>query len=136
MDKRSLFIVFLLTAVFLGINWYFETDYQKSLAEWNNQQEVQGQNEKALKTPQKPSEKEREGSRKENGGRKEKGGNEEFYLIENGVQQLLFSNKGGAIAEINLAFADKTHPDSVVKETDYDRLVQKQEPQNDLFPSR
>lgn len=60
---------------------------------------------------------------------------EKFYVLENGTQQIVFSNYGGAIAELNLPFQSKENPQSVVKEIEYDRLMVKQHPENALFPS-
>jgi YidC/Oxa1 family membrane protein insertase len=61
-------------------------------------------------------------------------GNETFYVLENGFQQLVFSNRGAAIAEINLPFNSKENPRSVVKEIEFDKTLQKKYPQNDYFP--
>lgn len=60
---------------------------------------------------------------------------EEFYVIENEYQQLVFSNIGGALAEINLPFKSTEHPESVVLPIEFDRLLAKNSPNNDLFPS-
>jgi len=34
---------------------------------------------------------------------------EQFYVLENDLQQIVFSNLGGAIAQINLSFKDEEH---------------------------
>lgn len=59
---------------------------------------------------------------------------EEFYVLENRYQQLVFSNRGGALAEINLPFASKDRPGSIVKEIDIDRFIAKDSPANARFP--
>ena len=59
---------------------------------------------------------------------------EQYYVLENGYQQLVFSNKGGAIVEINLPF-ETVSPESVVKEIDFDREIVADHPYNALFPS-
>jgi len=60
---------------------------------------------------------------------------EHFYLLENEFQQLVFSNIGGSLAEINLPFKSETHPNSVVLPIGFDRLIKEQNPQNDFFPA-
>lgn len=62
-------------------------------------------------------------------------GEEKFYVLENGTQQLVFSNFGGALVEINLPFQNSENSVSVVKEIEYDRLMVKEHPENAMFPS-
>lgn len=59
---------------------------------------------------------------------------EKFYVLETPYQQLVFSNYGGALAEINLPFA-KEDPQSVVKEIEFDREMVEKHPYNAHFPS-
>ncbi len=59
---------------------------------------------------------------------------EEFYVLENNYQQLVFSTRGGSLAEINLPFASKDKPGSIVKEIDIDRFIAKESPVNAHFP--
>lgn len=59
---------------------------------------------------------------------------EQFYVLENGYQQIVFSNIGGSIAEINLPFETKTNQQSIVKEINYDRVIEKDYVKNALFP--
>jgi YidC/Oxa1 family membrane protein insertase len=58
---------------------------------------------------------------------------ETFYVLENEYQQLVFSNKGGSLAEINLPLKN-TNPNSFVKEIDIDRKILASSPQNARFP--
>ncbi|MBS0620413.1 MAG: membrane protein insertase YidC [Verrucomicrobia bacterium] len=60
---------------------------------------------------------------------------EEFYVLENAYQQLVFSNLGGALAEINLPLRGKETPESPVRPIEFDRIIQHEFPQNDHFPS-
>ena len=60
---------------------------------------------------------------------------EEYFVIENEYQQIVFSNKGGAIAEINLPFATKENKQSIVLPIDLDRSFQERYKANDQFPS-
>lgn len=60
---------------------------------------------------------------------------QKFYVLENNFQQIVFSNVGGAIAEINLPFETKENKESVVKEIPFDREIVKNHPYNAHFPS-
>lgn len=60
---------------------------------------------------------------------------EKFFVLENAYQQIVFSNYGGAIVEINLPFQSKTNTLSVVKEIEYDRDMVKDHPYNAYFPA-
>ncbi|MCB1149093.1 MAG: membrane protein insertase YidC [Chlamydiia bacterium] len=62
-------------------------------------------------------------------------GPEEYFVIENAYQQLVFTTKGGALAEINLPFRSETNQKSVVKEIGFDRTMVSENPQNAHFPS-
>lgn len=66
---------------------------------------------------------------------KEESKEEKFYVLETPYQQLVFSNRGGALAEINLPFASETNKQSVVKEIDFDREMVQDHPYNARFPS-
>jgi YidC/Oxa1 family membrane protein insertase len=59
---------------------------------------------------------------------------EQLFVIENDYQQIVFSNIGGAIAEINLPFESKTNTKSIVKEIQYDRVIEKDYTKNASFP--
>ncbi|MCB1114324.1 MAG: membrane protein insertase YidC [Chlamydiia bacterium] len=114
MDKKTLLYVALLSTLLFGVNWYFDSQHQEQLRKWNEQQalkkEAQKEAPKALS-------------------------DETYYVLENPYQQLVFSSKGGALAEINLPFKDKEDPESVVKEIGFDRKMVEQEPQNAHFPA-
>lgn len=60
---------------------------------------------------------------------------EKFYVIETPYQQLVFSNFGGALVEINLPFESKEDDLSVVKEIEFDRDMVEQHPYNAHFPA-
>lgn len=59
---------------------------------------------------------------------------EKFYVLENGFQQLVFSNIGGALAEINLPYESKEDKESVVKPIETDREMVEKHPYNAHFP--
>jgi YidC/Oxa1 family membrane protein insertase len=60
---------------------------------------------------------------------------EKFYVIENEYQQLVFSNLGGALAEINLALKGELHPASAIRPIRFDRILEQDYPSNDHFPA-
>lgn len=60
---------------------------------------------------------------------------EKFYVLENPYQQLVFSNYGGALAEINLPFPSGKDSLSVVRPIEYDREMVEQNPSNAHFPA-
>lgn len=59
---------------------------------------------------------------------------ETLYVLENEYQQLVFSTRGGSLAEINFPFQNKEHRESLVKEIDIDREILSQSPINAHFP--
>lgn len=62
-------------------------------------------------------------------------GEEVYYVLENDYMQLVISNKGGAVSEINLPFKNANDKDSVVREIEFDRQMIKQHPYNAHFPA-
>lgn len=60
---------------------------------------------------------------------------QEFYVLENDYVQLVFSNVGGALAEINLPFHSGNDLASVVKPIEIDRDMQINHPYNAHFPA-
>lgn len=59
---------------------------------------------------------------------------ETFYVLQNETQQIVFSSRGGSIAEINLPFQTKTNQESVIKEINFDHVIEKDYTQNSMFP--
>lgn len=59
---------------------------------------------------------------------------EKFYVLQNDYQQLVFSNYGGALAEINLPFQTKENEKSMVKSIEFDREMVTDHPNNAHFP--
>ena len=129
MDRRSiLFVLSLSTTLFL-VNTYFQNQ---------NIKEIQDR----VKTHKELAEK----NSVENSHVKEtisiideapstSSSEEKFYVIENEYQQLVFSNIGGALAEVNLPFRTDLNHKSVVKEIDFDREMATKHPQNAHFPA-
>lgn len=127
MDKRLLIFVISLSVTIFGVNYYFHQQHEKELQAWKEQKQT-----KQITKEEKKEETTFKNESAASGVKKE----EQFYVIENQYQQLVFSNYGGALAEINLPFQTDANPLSVVKETDFDRDMVKNHPQNAHFPSR
>ncbi len=60
--------------------------------------------------------------------------NQKYYVLENDTLQLVFTNKGGALAEINLPLKKPSDRQSVVNEIDADRQIIDDAPLNARFP--
>ncbi|MGA8163583.1 MAG: membrane protein insertase YidC [Waddliaceae bacterium] len=61
---------------------------------------------------------------------------EKYFVVENPFLQLVFSNRGGALAEINLPFKSEKDQKSVVKEIQFDRDILDNHPANARFPEK
>ncbi|WP_194846917.1 membrane protein insertase YidC [Candidatus Neptunochlamydia vexilliferae] len=61
---------------------------------------------------------------------------QDFFVLENETMQVVFSNLGGAIAEINLPFRSEHDEESVVLPINFDRIIKKRYTANSHFPSR
>lgn len=120
MDKRSLLFVALLSLTYFGINTWF--DSRKPVMQ--PQQEIS----KIEETPKKFV--------AQNNYPERINTTEEFYVLENDYQQLVFSSRGGALAEINLPLRSDANEKSIVKEIDFDRQILAKSPQNAYFPLR
>ncbi|MBN1914521.1 MAG: membrane protein insertase YidC [Parachlamydiales bacterium] len=59
---------------------------------------------------------------------------EKFYVLENDYLQLVFSNYGGALSEINLPFQAKFNNKSIIHPIEFDKKIEKDNPKNALFP--
>lgn len=114
MDKRTLLFMICVSLAFFGVQAYFgppaQTASQTVIASAPAPKPLLAQN-----TPFYPNQ------------------NETFYVLENDYQQLVFSSRGGSLAEINLPLKSK-NPKSYVKEIDFDRTIAATSPRNALFP--
>lgn len=122
MDKRSLFFIVLVSIAFFFVNhWFADKTPPKAVTVVPDVQSLH---------PQEPS------SRNYTAALSlPKNEKEQFYVIENSYQQLVFSSKGGALSEINLKLYDKEHPDLPIRPIRFDRIMAKEFPGNDHFPS-
>lgn len=121
MDKRSLFFVLALSAAFLLVNTFFLPSLKGPATE----QVVshRGETPSHLIIPTSTIDQ-----------KTDLDGDESFYVLENEFQQLVFSTRGGALAEINLPFASQTSSLNPVREIGFDQEILKDSPQNALFP--
>lgn len=62
-------------------------------------------------------------------------GEQKYYVLENPYLQLVFSNVGGSLVEINLPFESEKDSKSVVKEIGFDREIAEESPANAHFPA-
>ncbi len=117
MNKRSLIFVIGLTAALYFVNQYFSSKDQ----ERRQEQQVAPAKVVApvLPTPAPIQE-------SVNG--------EKYYVLENGFQQLVFSNVGGSLVEINLPIKSKENPDSNVLPIRADKVMEMDYSKNDHFP--
>lgn len=127
MDKRTLLFVFLFTMALYGVNLYFEGERQEELRQWEQQQKT-----KKAQDPVKPVAKEPTPATETPKSTK---ANEKYYVLETPYQQLVFSNFGGALAEINLPYKTKENDKSVVREIEFDRDIVQDHPYNARFPA-
>ncbi|MBS0650249.1 MAG: membrane protein insertase YidC [Verrucomicrobia bacterium] len=125
MDRRSLIFVVALTIGLFFVNQWFSSSgdqkNQQAIAQ-KKIEEPQTQQAQAQEAPAAPA-------------ALPKSSKEQFFVIENDYQQLVFSNIGGALAEINLPLASKEFPDSPVRPIEFDRVMLKEFPYNDHYPA-
>ncbi len=115
MDKRSILFVLLLGATFYVMQVFFPTKLpvEKVIKQEIEQAQVQ------TTLPAAPT---------------IQTGGENFYVLENDYVQLVFSNKGGSLAEINLPFKSKENEESVINEIQNDKTIKNVYPENAMFP--
>ena len=135
MDRRTTLFVVLFSFILFGLNIFFQNQNAQSKQEWLAQ--------KAARESLKPSESSTTETHSETAPTSSfisktssQKPAELFYLLENDYQQLLFSNYGAALAEINLPFKTKQNQKSAVLEIGLDREMAAQHPYNAHFPSR
>ena len=113
MDRRTIIFVILMTVTFYAVNHFLFPSKPSPSAPAPVVQETQA----PIAAAAKPA------------------SNEARYVIQNKYQQIVVSNLNGALAEINLPLMSQENPDSVVRKIGVDKILEKQYPQNDLFPA-
>ncbi len=126
MDKRSILFVLALTVALFFVHQWFNTGSEKSAPK---PQQTSQEPPAALEKPVAA------GSPSSAAAAKGEGQEELLYVLENDYQQLVFSNVGGSLAEINLPLQGPKNKNSIVLEIDFDRIMQKDYPFNDRFPT-
>lgn len=130
MDKRSLLFVFVLVAAFYFIHSYFDTK-EEERAKARKQTTAVTQPQEEAKVPA-PALAEPPTSFNELATSSRP---EEFYVLENEYQQLVFSSLGGALVEINLPLTSDKNTASVVRSINFDEIMEKDYAVNDMFPA-
>lgn len=134
MDKRTILFVIALSLTLFAVNIFFQYQNVQKKQEWLSHQKIkEDQKEKEVKnTENQPKVFSQD---LPSSPRSAKKSDEKFYVLENDYQQLVFSNYGGALAEINLPFHTKSNPSSVVREIEFDRDMVANHPYNAYFPA-
>jgi YidC/Oxa1 family membrane protein insertase len=115
MDKRTLLFMLCVSLAFLGVHAWFGPEApsaQKEIVQKPTEAPLVAQNYPIAQAT-----------------------NETYYVLENEYQQLVFSNVGGSLVEINLPLKNISS-NSYVKEIDFDREILATSPQNARFPLR
>ncbi|MBI2743144.1 MAG: membrane protein insertase YidC [Chlamydiales bacterium] len=120
MDKRSLIFVFALVAALFGVNLWFSSNEQPTAPKQVIEKSAGAPSKQLVKTELPPTAND---------------AGEEFYVLENAYQQLVFSNIGGSLSAINLPLKSESHPDSVIREIEFDRVLKEKYPQTVWFPN-
>ncbi|PIS03015.1 MAG: membrane protein insertase YidC [Chlamydiae bacterium CG10_big_fil_rev_8_21_14_0_10_42_34] len=114
MDKRTILFMICVSLSFFGVQYFYSQPVDESQVTQVAQQQAPIPLVAQANTVQRPQ-------------------NETYYVLENEYQQLVFSNIGGSLVEINLPLK-KSSPNSYVKEIDFDREILASSPQNSRFP--
>lgn len=133
MDKRLLTFIVSVSVTLFFANMYFHRQHEENMRVWTEQQKIKkelhleaGEEELLSSLPIAEKSIAYTQEKKE----------EQFYVLENAYQQLVFSNFGGALSEINLPFQTEENEKSRVKEIEFDRDMVEKHPQNARFPSQ
>ncbi len=124
MDKRTLVYLFLLAISFYIIQLFFPS--KASIQP--NSQNVQSQTSQSVaankdQNNEAPTVYLNSDDKEEN-----------YYVLENEYEQLVFSDIGGALVEINLPLKSKENPDSMVRSIGFDKKILKESEINSFFP--
>lgn len=132
MDKRTLLFIVSLTLALFGVRVAFDYLNQDKKQEWLTEQAKRAESEKAQKL--KEQEEAKQTSDHSPFPVSSNAANQEYYVLENSYIQLVFSNIGGAITEINLPFKSAKNQQAEVLPIEIDREILAVSPQNSRFP--
>lgn len=119
MDKRSLIFVLALTVALFFVNQWFSSSNKITTAT------VPPPKPQVMQVPMETS----------SASVISKSSKEEYFVLQNDYQQIVFSNVGGSIAEINLPFKTNENPNSAVLPIHLDRVFAEDYKDNDRFPA-
>lgn len=136
MDKRTFIFVLALSFTLFGVNLFFQQREETRKQEWFAQQQLKKAEQPATPVSATGTKQVPFVSSTPDANKTQPADAEKFYVIENNYQQLVFSNVGGALVEINLPFKTNKNEKSVVKETEIDREMVSDNPANARFPLR
>lgn len=134
MSKRDILLIVSLSLTLFVVNMFFSYQEQERIKVWKEQQErIKARKEKeATVTPTAVKEAPQFTAPDPSKATKE----ERYYVLQDDYQQLVFSDKGGALVEINLPFQSHEDKESVVKEIEIDREMVEHHPKNAYFPTQ
>lgn len=146
MDKRTILFVFSLSLTLFGVSLFFQNQNIERKQQWLKEQKAKqiqieqqsSDSNQDLYKPSSPIEPSQSYLNKNDKtfSKTSKKTEEKFYVLETRYQQLVFSNYGAALAEINLPFETDENPKSVVREIEFDREIVKNHSQNAYFPGQ
>ncbi|OGN65693.1 MAG: hypothetical protein A2888_01155, partial [Chlamydiae bacterium RIFCSPLOWO2_01_FULL_28_7] len=110
MDKRTILFVVLMAASMYLVQMFFPQQKTQSQTPVQKVQEI-----KTVETPVSSYD-------------------ETFYVLKNDYLMLVFSSRGGALAEIDLPFKTKENQKSVINEILFDKKILKDSKKNAYFP--
>lgn len=110
-EKRNFYVLCFITLIAFAINLFVS----KPLPD-NEEPQEKKQHEIVVKKPTQDSE-------------------EKFYVLENDYQQIVFSNIGGSIVEINLPLKNKNKNKTIIHSIDLDQKILEKSPENAKFPN-
>lgn len=128
MDRRTILFVIALSLSLFLVNIYFQNQNIQKKQEWLKQKEL-------LEAKKSTNSEKVETTTQNFTPTASKKKEETFYVLETPYQQLVFSNVGGALAEVNLPFQTEENQSSVVREIEFDREMVNSYPANAYFPS-
>ncbi len=117
MDKRNILFIVLLAVTFYAMQFIFKPP-QKETSNQVIQEKTIAEEQPALRSKK----------------ISQQTGKEAFYVLENDFQMLVFSTKGGALAEINLPFRSKENTKSIINEIGFDKKIAENSQRNAFFP--
>lgn len=145
MDKRTIFFVLSLTITLFLVNLFFEQRHTEDLRKQNEilkakkeertRKLIQGVATKEANTLALAQLTQQNTVESKKSVPSNQPSEQKYYVLETPYQQLVFSNFGGALVEINLPFESKSDEESVVKEIEFDREMVEHHAYNAHFPA-